>query len=145
MQVLYQWDMRKQPWEEAVESYYESVGSPDGETRLARDEFIERLVQGTVERCAEIDARSVKHSEHWRLERMPAVDRNILRLAIYEMLCRDDIPPVVSINEAVDIAKKFSTRESGAFVNGILDRLKADLPRPGRTAAGETSDGGRDA
>jgi N utilization substance protein B len=55
---------------------------------------------------------------------------------MYEMLCRDDIPPVVSINEAVDIAKKFSTHESGAFVNGILDRMKADLPRPGRTASG---------
>ena len=65
------------------------------------------------------------------------MDRNILRLAIYEMLCRDDIPPVVSINEAVDIAKKFSTGESGAFVNGILDRLKSDLPRPARTAAGK--------
>jgi N utilization substance protein B len=68
------------------------------------------------------------------LPRIAAVDRNILRLAMYEMLFRDDIPPVVSINEAVDIAKRFSTRESGAFVNGILDRLKADLARPSRTA-----------
>jgi N utilization substance protein B len=71
------------------------------------------------------------------LSRIAAVDRNILRLAIYEMLFRDDIPPVVSINEAVDIAKKYSTQESGAFVNGILDRLKADLTRPARTTAGK--------
>jgi N utilization substance protein B len=60
------------------------------------------------------------------------VDRNILRLAIYEMLHREDIPPVVSINEAVDIAKRFSTHDSGKFVNGILDRVKGDLPRPAR-------------
>ena len=64
------------------------------------------------------------------------MDRSFLRLAIYAMLFRDDIPPVVSINEAVDIAKKYSTRESGAFVNGILDRLRGDLPRPARTPAG---------
>jgi N utilization substance protein B len=63
---------------------------------------------------------------------MAVVDRNILRLAIYEMLHRDDIPPIVSINEAVDIAKKFSTEDSGKFVNGILDKVKGDLMRPSR-------------
>ena len=65
---------------------------------------------------------------------MAGVDRNILRLAVYEMLHREDIPPVVSINEAVDIAKKFSTDDSGKFVNGILDKLKSRLDRPERTA-----------
>ncbi len=64
------------------------------------------------------------------------VDRNILRLAIYEMLFRPEIPPVVSINEAIEIAKKFSTAESGKFVNGLLDRVKKDLLRPARQAAG---------
>jgi len=63
---------------------------------------------------------------------MAAVDRNVLRLAIYEMLYREDIPPVVSINEAVDIAKKFSTQDSGKFVNGILDKIKGELMRPAR-------------
>ena len=63
---------------------------------------------------------------------LAAVDRNILRLAIYEMLHREDIPPVVSINEAVDIAKKFSTQDSGKFVNGILDKVKSELLRPAR-------------
>ena len=63
---------------------------------------------------------------------MAVVDRNVLRLAIYEMFFRDDIPPVVSINEAVDIAKKFSTEDSGKFVNGILDRIKGELMRPAR-------------
>ena len=87
-----------------------------------------------MERRAVIDEHIVKYADNWDLPRIAAVDRNILRLAIYEMLYRDDIPPVVSINEAVDIAKKFSTSESGAFVNGILDRLKAELTRPSRTA-----------
>jgi transcription antitermination factor NusB len=63
---------------------------------------------------------------------MAVVDRNVLRLAIYEMLYRDDIPPVVSINEAVDVAKKFSTNDSGKFVNGILDKVKSQLMRPAR-------------
>ncbi len=84
---------------------------------------------------AVVDEKISKYTEHWELSRIAAVDRNILRLAIFEMLCREDIPPVVSINEAVEIAKKFSTRESGAFVNGILDKIKFDLPRPARTAA----------
>ena len=83
---------------------------------------------------AAVDEKISKYTEHWELSRIAAVDRNILRLAIFEMLFREDIPPVVSINEAVEIAKKFSTRESGAFVNGILDKIKFDLPRPARTA-----------
>ena len=73
-----------------------------------------------------------KYCKNWDLPRIAAVDRNILRLAIYEMLHRDDIPPVVSINEAVDIAKKFSTQDSGRFVNGILDSVKKELMRPAR-------------
>ena len=74
----------------------------------------------------------VLHAQNWELHRIAAVDRNILRLAIFEMLHRDDIPPVVSINEAVDIAKKFSTQDSGKFVNGILDKVRAEILRPAR-------------
>ena len=73
-----------------------------------------------------------QHAQHWELHRIAAVDRNVMRLAIFEMLHRDDIPPVVSINEAVDIAKKFSTQDSGKFVNGILDKVKGELMRPAR-------------
>jgi N utilization substance protein B len=79
-----------------------------------------------------VDERIKSHARNWELHRMAAVDRNILRLAIYEMLYREDIPPVVSINEAVDVAKKFSTQDSGKFVNGILDKVKSELMRPGR-------------
>ncbi len=94
--------------------------------------FAEPLIRGTLEHRDEADALIKKHARNWELHRIAAVDRNILRLAIYEMLHRDDIPPVVSINEAVDIAKKFSTQDSGKFVNGILDKVKGDLLRPAR-------------
>ena len=94
--------------------------------------FADPLIRGTLEHHAEIDARIQKQVKNWALNRIAVVDRNVLRLAIYEMLHRDDIPPVVSINEAVDIAKKFSTAESGKFVNGVLDQIKGDLMRPAR-------------
>ena len=92
--------------------------------------FADPLIRGTLEHRDEADDVIKKHAKNWELHRIAAVDRNILRLAIYEMLHRDDIPPVVSINEAVDIAKKFSTQDSGKFVNGILDKVKGELMRP---------------
>jgi N utilization substance protein B len=132
-QFLYQFDLAGGAVEDALASFWQTQNETAEQTRT----FSEELIRGTVEHRAEIDERIKKYTEHWELSRIAAVDRNILRLAIFEMLYRDDIPPVVSINEAVDIAKKFSTRESGAFVNGILDRLRADLPRPARTPAGQ--------
>ena len=95
-------------------------------------EFADPLIRGALEKRDEADDIIRKHAKNWELHRIAAVDRNILRLAIYEMLHRDDIPPVVSINEAVDIAKKFSTQDSGKFVNGILDKVKGELMRPAR-------------
>jgi transcription antitermination protein NusB len=94
--------------------------------------FADPLIRGALEHRAEADELIKKHAINWDLHRIAAVDRNILRLAIFEMLHRDDIPPVVSINEAVDIAKKFSTQDSGKFVNGILDKVKGELLRPAR-------------
>jgi N utilization substance protein B len=94
--------------------------------------FADPLIRGTVEHRDEADTYIKKYAQNWDLHRIAAVDRNILRLAIFEMLHRDDIPPVVSINEAVDIAKKFSTEDSGKFVNGILDKVKGELMRPAR-------------
>jgi N utilization substance protein B len=96
--------------------------------------FADPLIRGTLEHRDAADEVIKKHAKNWELHRIAAVDRNILRLAIYEMLHRDDIPPVVSINEAVDIAKKFSTQDSGKFVNGILDKVKGELMRPARGA-----------
>lgn len=94
--------------------------------------FAEPLIRGTIDNRATIDEHIVKHAQNWDIHRMAVVDRNVLRLAIYEMLFRNDIPPVVSINEAVDVAKKFSTNDSGKFVNGLLDKVKSELMRPAR-------------
>jgi N utilization substance protein B len=94
--------------------------------------FAEPLIRGVITNRERLDQEIRKYAENWDIGRMAVVDRNILRLAIFEMLFREDIPPVVSINEAVDIAKKFSTQDSGKFVNGILDRVKGELLRPAR-------------
>ena len=100
----------------------------EAETRL----FAEPLIRGTLQHREAIDEHIKKHVKNWDFNRIAAVDRNVMRLAIYEMLHREDIPPVVSINEAVDIAKKFSTNDSGKFVNGVLDKVKGELMRPAR-------------
>ena len=94
--------------------------------------FADPLIRGTLQHREALDEIIRKHTKNWELHRIAAVDRNILRLALFEMLHRDDIPPVVSINEAVDVAKKFSTQDSGKFVNGILDKVKGELMRPAR-------------
>jgi N utilization substance protein B len=86
-------------------------------------EFTEEIVRGTLNRLDEIDAMIEKIAENWLLKRMAAVDRNILRFAAYEILYKKDIPSAVTINEAIEIAKKFSSKESAPFINGVLDRL----------------------
>ena len=105
-------------------------------------DFAVNLVEGVLQHQPETDERISRYAENYELGRLAVVDRNILRLAIYEMLFRHDIPPVVSINEAIEIAKRFGSEESSRFVNGILDRVKLDLTRPLRTAAGDGN--GRD-
>ena len=116
--------------EKAVASWGQSAELPpptaaEAEVRL----FAEPLIRGALQHRDEIDELIKRHARNWELHRIAAVDRNILRLAIFEMLHRSDIPPVVSINEAVDIAKRFSTDDSGRFVNGILDKVLKDDPR----------------
>ena len=100
----------------------------EAETRL----FADPLIRGVIDHRDAIDEKIKSHAKNWELHRIATVDRNIMRLAIYEMLYREDIPPIVSINEAVDIAKKFSTQDSGKFVNGILDKIRSELMRPAR-------------
>jgi len=97
-------------------------------------EFAQPLIEGMVAHLPEIDERIRRYCENYEFRRISAVDRNVLRLGIYEMLYRDDIPPVVSINEAIELAKTFGGAESGRFVNGILDRVRKDLDRPAREA-----------
>ena len=95
--------------------------------------FAEDLIRGVLEKKDELDLRLQKYLRNWDMARMAVVDRNVLRMAIYELYYREDIPPVVSINEAIEIAKRFSTSESGKFVNGLLDRIRQDILRPART------------
>ena len=122
--------------EKGLASWGQKTESPPATPdETATRTFAEPLIRGTLAHRIELDDIIKKYAINWDLHRIAAVDRNILRLAIFEMLHRDDIPPIVSINEAVDIAKKFSTQDSGKFVNGILDRVKADLMRPARGGA----------
>lgn len=109
---------------------------PPTADEVATRAFADPLIRGTLEHRNECDELIRRHAKNWELHRIATVDRNIMRLALYEMLHREDIPPVVSINEAVDIAKKFSTPESGKFVNGILDKVKGELMRPARGTPG---------
>ena len=122
LQLLYQLDLRG---EEVVPDLLEHLASiQDAEVR----EFARGLVQGYRERAAEIDGRIEEVARNWQLRRMAVIDRNILRLATFELLYRDDVPPLVSINEAIELAKKYSTKNSGPFVNGILDNLRLRNP-----------------
>lgn len=93
-------------------------------------EFAQNLVRGVTQHRAEIDTAIREVSANWRPERMPVVDRNVLRLGAYELLFCDDIPATVTINEMVELARAFGTENSPAFTNGVLDRLRALHPRP---------------
>jgi transcription antitermination protein NusB len=127
LQILFQLDMSHQPVETAIASYYDGLHSEDNEERPEPDPFMEELVRGTLERAAEIDRRIVQRSEHWRMERMAVVDRNVLRLAIYEM-STGLLPAPVVINEAIELARRYSGDESVAFVNGVLDAIHREGP-----------------
>jgi N utilization substance protein B len=127
LQILFLWDARRQSVDDAIDAYYETLFS---EEHPGRDPFVSDLVHGTIEHLAEVDERISRHAEHWRMERMPAVDRNILRLAVYEMT-RADTPAPVVIDEALELAHKFSNEESVHFINGVLDAVHRDLaPSP---------------
>jgi transcription antitermination factor NusB len=86
-------------------------------------QFSEELVNGTLTNLKEIDSRIRLAAEHWKMDRMASVDRNIMRFAVYELLYRNDIPPAVTINESLEIAKKFSSSEAASFINGLLDKI----------------------
>jgi len=121
MQMLFQWDMSKQDFSKLETKFWKSAKAAD-KTRT----FANKLFEGAAEDVTALDAIIVKHADNWRFERLAAIDRAILRLAIHEMNGKDT-PPKVVLNEAVDMAKKFSSEESGAFVNGILDAVHKSM------------------
>jgi transcription antitermination protein NusB len=119
VQLLYQHDLAKMDPEEGMRLFWEYF-PVDMEAR----EFCTQLVLGTLDRLAVIDDLLSEASENWSLNRMSVVDRNILRLATYELVDRPEIPPSVSLNEAIEIAKKYSSPDAAVFINGVLDRVK---------------------
>lgn len=124
LQVLYQLDISKDDAQEVLHLFWENF-TPSLKTR----DFCQRLVEGVCQNQGEIDQLIEKTSENWSLKRMSLVDRNILRLATFELLKCPDIPYKATLNEAIELAKKFSTDESGAFINGILDKIHSQLVR----------------
>jgi N utilization substance protein B len=142
LQVLYQWDMTKRPVDEAIRAFYDTLDADkiaeepsvepmeenddDEPPAPGRDEFMEELARGASEMAPDIDHRITAKSAHWKIERMPVVDRNILRLGIYEM-SRQDTPAAVVIDEALELARQFSGEESVAFINGVLDAIHKEI------------------
>ena len=129
--MLYLWDQSGETPDRVIDGYWGSLVSEEtpGEAPARRpvtDEFANQLLRGAVQRSAEADALIRVHAEHWRLERMPAVDRNILRLAVFELLEGQTPAPVV-IDEALEIARRFSGEESVQFINGVLDAVRKAL------------------
>ncbi len=137
IQYLYQLDLNERELSAVPDDFWglrssSTNAKPSPKLRV----FAEQIVAGVTAHLEDIDGRIKQYAENYELHRIAAVDRNILRVAIYEMLFCPDVPPVVSINEAIEIAKRFGSEESGRFVNGILDRVRSELRRPAREPQG---------
>ena len=133
VQFLYAWSLNPpQNLAEDIRVFFEDLTT----TEKPREHYhyAEELIAGAIAQQAEIDARIRQLAHNWEFDRIARIDLAILRMAIFEMLFRKDIPPIVSINEAIDLSKQFSTADSKRFVNGILDRLKDSLGRDARKA-----------
>ena len=123
LQVLYQWDI-EQPDDQKGAHFREHLSLKE-----EKDPFLEQIIQGVLEHCQEIDCLIERYSENWRLNRIAPIDRTILRMAIFELLFCEDIPPKVTLNEAVDLGKRYGSEHSGSFINGILDRILNEVVR----------------
>lgn len=124
LQVLFQLNITKQEAIKALSQFQEHFSS-DGEA----DEFLKRLVLGVLEHRQELDRLIEQYSENWRLDRINIIERNILRMALFELLYCEEIPPKVTINEAIDLGKRYGSGDSGGFINGILDRIQNEVVR----------------
>ena len=119
LKILYQSDITKRTIEDSAEHFWSNEESPDAEIQ----EFSKRLVMGVQTNHADIDSIISKYATNWQIKRMAVIDKNILRLGVFELKYASDIPPKVTINEAVELAKKYGDYESSKFVNGILDKI----------------------
>ncbi|MGA2317765.1 MAG: transcription antitermination factor NusB [Thermodesulfobacteriota bacterium] len=124
LQVLYQLNITKQDALQVL-TQFEGHFLSHGEA----DEFLKCLVLGVLEHFSELDRLIEKYSENWRLDRINIIDRNILRMALFELLYCEEIPPKVTINEAIDLGKRYGSEDSGSFINGILDQIQNEVVR----------------
>jgi len=122
LQVLYQLDITRQNAIKTIAQFQDHFAQ-----REEKDGFAERISRGVLEYGQEIDRLIEHYSENWRLDRMSIIDRNILRIATFELLYCEDIPPKVTLNEAIDLGKKYGSEDSGSFINGILDRIQNEV------------------
>lgn len=120
LQVLYQLDINKQNTSQAFDQSQKYYPIKEG------NGFAKQIVLGVIEHYKEIDQLIKGYSKNWRMDRMTVIDRNIIRMATFELLCCKDIPPKVTINEAIDLGKRFGSEDSGSFINGLLDRIQND-------------------
>lgn len=131
VQLLYMWDINKpDSLDHALFNFFKLQEQPRGTF-----EFAEQLFRGCLDQLESVDAQIKEHSQNWTFDRISKVDLAILRLAVYELLFRNDIPPIVSINEAIELTKELSTPDAKRFVNGVLDKVKLNLKRPLRSSA----------
>lgn len=137
VQFLYQIDVLGEKAPDSAEAFWNLhafAGAKKPVAKKVRD-FAEELVNGVMANRAEIDARIKKFTAHYEMDRLGVVDRNILRMAVFELIHSLEIAPVIIINEAIEVAKKYGSDKSGKFVNGVLDQLKNELGRPAREPA----------
>ena len=127
LKILYQFDITKRPIEAVVESYWKNEETKDQEIIT----YANLLAQGVCGQIADIDQKISDYATNWQIKRMAIIDRNVMRIGLYELQHTTDIPPKVAINEAVELAKKYGDLESSKFVNGILDKIhKKEIVEP---------------
>ncbi len=126
LQALYQYDISQKGTKDVLSGEDLAPFVAQSTQDMGVREYAQRVVDGCLSCLDELDNRIAKAATHWKLDRIAPVDRSIMRLALYELLRVDEVPPRVAINEAIELAKKFSTAQSGSFVNGVLDRLYHD-------------------
>jgi len=130
VQFLFQTEFNPDDLEMALTDFWNDKEKNPAERDLT---YVNEVVHGVLEKQRELDRTISKYAQNWDVDRLGVLDRIVMRVAVYEMFFRSDIPPVVSINEAVEIAKAYISKESGRFVNGVLDRIQKELDRPART------------
>jgi N utilization substance protein B len=125
LQILYQMDITHDDYEVSLGNFWETQNQEHINDEIRN--FTSELIRGISDNLVKIDAKIAQYATNWQLKRMAVVDRNILRISCYELIFRNDIPPKVSINEAVELAKRYSDMEAGKFVNAILDKIKQEM------------------